>query len=135
MNSITLFRGLSLFGYFGLMILIFCWHLWIDPLPAELISITLLMQLGPLMLPLRGILNARTYTHAWASYLALFYFVVGVWYAAAEDSHLFGILICLFSLIFFFGTIFFARYQGKADNDPGGENSLNQTSIDGDNSD
>ena len=133
MNPIAVFRGLSLFGYFGLMLLIFCWHLWIDPLAAEFISITLLIQLGPLMLPLRGILNAKAYTHAWASYLALCYFVVGVWYGAAEDSRMFGILICLFSLVFFLGAIFFARYQGNADKHHRGENSLNQDRIDGDN--
>jgi len=134
MNLIVLFRSLSLIGYFGLIILIFCWHLWIEPLPAEFISITLLMQLGPLMFPLRGILNGKAYTHAWASYLALFYVVMGVWYAATEDSRLFGILVCLFSLIFFIGAIFFARYQGKSKQMNGVENGLNQQGIDDDNS-
>ena len=134
MSSITVFRSLSLIGYFGLILLIFSWHLWIEPLPAEFISITLLMQLGPLMFPLKGILNGNTYTHAWASYLALFYLVVGVWYAAAEQSRLFGILICLFSLCFFIGAILFARYQSKANKIQSDENVLNPQSIDGDNS-
>ena len=134
MNTIAVFRGLSLFGYFGLILLIFCWHLWIDPLPAKFISITLLIQLGPLMFPLRGILNGKAYTHAWASYLALLYFVVGIWHAAAVDSRMFGILISLFSLIFFIGAIFFARYQGIASNSQQTENALNPPSIDSDNS-
>lgn len=125
MNQIAVFRGLSLFGYFGLMLLIFCWHLWIVPLPAEFISITLLVQLGPLMFPLKGILNGRAYTHAWASYLALLYLVLGIWYAAAVDSRLFGILISLLSLIFFTGAIFFSRYQGMANKLNNGENGLN----------
>lgn len=133
MNSNTVFRILSLFGYLGLIILIFCWHLWINPLPPEFISITLLIQLGPLMFPLKGILNGKAYTHAWASYLALLYFVAGVWYAAAEDSRLFGILICLFSLMFFIGAIFYARYQGIANKTKTTANSLNKQSIDGDN--
>ncbi|MCW8955850.1 MAG: DUF2069 domain-containing protein [Gammaproteobacteria bacterium] len=126
MNLIAVFRGLSLFGYFGLILIIFCWHLWIDPLPAEFISITLLMQLGPLMFPLKGILNGKAYTHAWASYLALFYFVIGVWYGAVEDSRLFGILISLFSLVFFIGAIFFSRYQGMANKIDTTKNGLNQ---------
>ena len=134
MNSIAVFRSMSLIGYFGLILLIFCWHLWIDPLPPEFISITLLIQIGPLMFPLKGILKAKAYTHAWASYLALFYFVVGIWYAAVEQSRLFGLLMCLFSLSFFIGAILFARYQGKTNKISSTENALNPQSIDGDNS-
>lgn len=116
MERITIFRWLTLSGYFGLMITIFSWHLWIDPLPAEFISITLLIQLGPLMFPLRGILNGKAYTHAWASYMALFYMIVGVWYASAESTRAFGILISTFSMAFYTGAIFYARYQGQAQN-------------------
>lgn len=114
MNRVQVFRWLTLSGYFSLMALIFCWYLWIQPLPAEFISITLLVQLGPLMFPLRGLLHGRPYTHAWASYLALFYFVLGVWYAASPDTRLFGILMCACSLDFFIGAVFYARFQGKA---------------------
>ncbi|MDQ1362403.1 MAG: hypothetical protein QG652_263, partial [Pseudomonadota bacterium] len=64
MKQIAVFRWLTLSGYFGLMALIFSWHLFIKPLPAEFISITLLMQLGPLMFPLRGLLHGKPYTHA-----------------------------------------------------------------------
>jgi len=59
---------------------------------------------------------------------------MGVWHAAAEDSRLFGILICLFSLIFFIGAIFYARHQGIANKTDTAVNSLNKQSIDGDNS-
>lgn len=114
MNRVSAFRWLTLFGYFGLMALIFSWHLFIQPLAPEFISITLVMQLGPLMFPLRGVLHGKPYTHAWASYLALFYFVIGVWYAASADNSLFGMLICLFSLNFFIGAVFYARFAARA---------------------
>lgn len=115
MNKIVAFRMLTLSGYFGLLALIFCWHMLIKPLPPELISITLLMQVGPLMFPLRGLLHGKTYTHAWAIYLALFYFVIGVWYAAAETTLLFGIFMCVFSLDFFIGCVFYARFAARAE--------------------
>jgi uncharacterized membrane protein len=89
--------------------------LWIDPLPKHEISIKLLLGIGPLMLPLRGLLHGRAYTHAWSMYLALFYFVVGIWYAAAEADRLFGIFITLFSLVFFIGAMFYVRYRGRAE--------------------
>ena len=113
MNKITLFRWLTLISYFGLMILIFCWHLWIKPLEPQFISITLLIQLGPLMFPLRGILHGKAYTHAWAAYMALFYFIIGIWNASAEASRIFGLLISTLSFIFFTGCVFYARYSGK----------------------
>ncbi|MDH5473372.1 MAG: DUF2069 domain-containing protein [Gammaproteobacteria bacterium] len=113
MNKITFFRWLTLSSYFGLMMLIFSWHLWINPLEPQFISITLLMQLGPLMFPLRGILHGKPYTHAWAAYLALFYFVIGIWNASAETSRALGILISLLSFFFFIGCVFYARYKGQ----------------------
>ena len=116
MNKITASRWLTLTGYFGLIGLIFIWNLWIEPRPAEQISITLLIQMGPLMFPLRGLLHGKVYTHAWSMYLALLYFVGGVWYAGDESTRAFGMLFSIFSLSFFIGAVFYTRFQGKAEN-------------------
>ena len=113
MNPVVLFRWITLFGYFGLIILITSWLLFIDPVPDEQKSIKILLGVGPLMFPLRGLLHGRVYTHQWSMYLALFYFVVGIWFAGAEEDRLFGILICSFSLIFFIGTMLYARFKGR----------------------
>jgi len=113
MNKITVFRWLTLVSYFGLMTLIFCWHLWIKPLEPQFISITLFIQLGPLMFPLRGLLHGKAYTHAWAAYMALLYFIIGIWNASAEASRIFGLLISLLSVGFFIGCVFYARFSGK----------------------
>jgi len=116
MNKIKLSRLCTLTGYFGLLIFIPVWHLFIVPMPAEFISVTLLVQVGPLMFPLRGILNAKVYTHAWSMYLSLFYFIMGIWYAGDISTRNFGIIFSLLSILFFLGTMFFTRYQGKANN-------------------
>jgi len=113
MDKILIARITTLLGYFGLLIYIPLWHLQISPMPAEFISITLLVQLGPLMFPLRGILHGRVYTHAWSMYLALFYFVVGIWYAGAESSRSFGIGFSLLSVLFFTGTMFYTRFKAQ----------------------
>lgn len=113
MKQVVIFRWLTLFGYFGLMTLLFIWPLFITPVPAEFVSVTLLLQLGPLLFPLRGLLHGKIYTHTWASYLALFYFVIGVWYAASRDTQLFGIFICMFSLDFFIGAVFYTRFAAR----------------------
>lgn len=115
MNPITLFRWMTLFGYFGLMLFLFIWLLWIEPLPPHEISIKILIGIGPLMFPLRGILHGRAYTHAWSMYLALAYFVIGIGFAGAQQDRLFGTGVSLLSLVFFIGAMFYTRYRARAD--------------------
>ncbi|MDH5518357.1 MAG: DUF2069 domain-containing protein [Gammaproteobacteria bacterium] len=116
MHSATpLFRRLSLAAYFMLMLsmylLLFVFN---KPAPQNMLP-ALLFHIGPLLFPLRGLLAGKAYTHAWAGYLALYYFIIGVWYAGAEADRLIGLLITFSSLVFFFSAIMFARLQGKAD--------------------
>ena len=115
MDKITLSRICTLVGYFGLITFIPLWHLKIVPIPAEFISMTLLIQVGPLMFPLRGILHGRVYTHAWSMYMALFYFVWGIWYAGDISTRNFGIIFSSLSVLFFLGAMFYTRFQGKAE--------------------
>ena len=115
MDKISLSRACTLLGFFGLLTFIPLWHLQIEPIPAEFISMTILVQVGPLMFPLRGLLHGRVYTHAWSMYLALFYFVWGIWYAGDISTRGFGIGFSLFSVLFFIGTMFYTRFQGKAE--------------------
>lgn len=115
MNKIQFYRWLSQAGYFSLLIslylLLFVFN---KPEPQNMLP-ALLFYIGPLMFPLRGLLAARAYTHAWAGYLALYYFIIGIWYAGAEVDRLIGMLITISSVLFFVGAIMFARLQGKAD--------------------
>ena len=115
MNKLKFSRTITLLGFFGLLIFIPLWHLVINPLPAKFISITLLFQVGPLMFALRGILHGKLYTHAWSMYLALFYFVIGIWYAGDTSTRYFGIGFSLLSVMFFIGTMLYTRFQGKAE--------------------
>ena len=115
MDKIQLSRITTLLGYFGLIIFIPVWHLIVVPIEAKFISMTLLIQVGPLLFPLRGILHGRVYTHAWSMYLALFYFIIGVWYAGDISTRDFGIGFSVLSVIFFIGTMMYTRFQGMAE--------------------
>ncbi len=116
MDKILISRITTLLGYFGLLVYIPFWHLQIEPKAAEFMSVTLLVQMGPLMFALRGILHGKVYTHAWAMYLALFYFVLGIWYAGDISTRNFGIGFSFLSVLFFLGTMFYTRFQGMAEN-------------------
>lgn len=110
---IKLGRWLTLSGYFSLLFGLFAWHLLIEPPAEHLISIIIFFQLGPLMLPLFGLLNGKLYTHAWSMYMAIFYFVVGVWYAGSSEDLMIGLYVIFTSLVFFTGTVLYTRYMGK----------------------
>ena len=111
---IKLGRWLTLSGYFALLAGLFVWHLLIDPPAKHLISIIIFFQLGPLMIPLFGLLNGKLYTHAWSMYMAIFYFVIGVWYAAKDEDLGIGLYVIFTSLLFFTGTVIYTRYMGKS---------------------
>lgn len=115
MHSIPVYRWIALAGYFFLLISLYLLlFIFNKPEPHNMLP-ALLFYIGPLMFPLRGLLAGKAYTHAWAGYLALFYFIVGVWYAGAEVDRFIGVLITLASIVFFVGAIMYARMQGKAD--------------------
>lgn len=113
MSNITLSRWLTLSGYFGLMIGIYVWHFLIKQTEGHLMSMVLLLQLGPLMFPLRGLLNGKTYTHAWSIYLAIAYFVMAIWYVGAEETRNFGFYLTVCSLLFLAGTMMFTRLNAR----------------------
>lgn len=110
---IKLGRWLTLLGYFSLLFGLLAWHLLIEPPAEHLISIIIFFQLGPLMLPLFGLLNGKLYTHAWSMYVAIFYFVIGVWYAGNSEDLMIGLYVIFTSLMFFTGTVLYTRYMGK----------------------
>lgn len=112
-SSIKLGRILTLAGYFLLMAGLYAWHLVIEPAEKHLVSLIILFQLGPLMFPLFGLLKGRQYTHAWSMYLAIFYFIVGVWYAGHDADLAIGLYVITTSLTFFTGCVIYTRYTGK----------------------
>lgn len=81
-------------AYFALIGLLLAWLVWLAPPARALLSLSVLLLVGPLLLPLRGLLRGRRYTVAWSTLLILLYFVHGIaaiagggasaWLGAAE---------------------------------------------------
>lgn len=116
MNRIMVARISALIGYFGLFILMMTWIIWLTPpntahLPK---SLSLLLLVGPLMFPLRGMLHGRAYTHAWVCFLALFYLFLGISEAwSGSQQPLLTTLEIVFSTLLYLGAMFYARFRGK----------------------
>lgn len=106
-------RWVTLLGYAVLVSTILIWHLWITPPTQTTKAILLPLLLSPLLLPLRGLLRAEPYTHAWSSFIALFYFILGISSVVVDAERVYGIVLTVASLIFFNGCIFYARFRSR----------------------
>jgi len=103
----------ALIGLFGLIFLILAWNVWISP-PTEMPrSLVLLLQLPLLLLPMRGMLHGRPYTFAWATFVALLYFIIGVDNAAIDGRAVYGGLEVLFSTMMFMGAMIYTRLESR----------------------
>jgi len=110
------YYALALFGYFGLLGLLIVWNAFLVKPEIFPISVVLLLYVGPLLIPLRGLLHGKLYTHAWVHFMALFYFSVGVMIAAANvaERH-YAIAQIILSILLFVGSMMFVRKKARED--------------------
>ncbi|HXH03084.1 MAG TPA: DUF2069 domain-containing protein [Candidatus Competibacteraceae bacterium] len=106
-------RWLTLLGYFGLLGLLSADHT-LFATPGRPVALLLLLQVGPLLFPLRGLLHGRPYTHAWTSFLALYYFVLAVdGIAAGRQPAALPWLELGLSMLLFGACVLYARLEGR----------------------
>ncbi len=105
---------LTLLSYFGLLILLSLWFLWLAPSANIPKSLMLLFGVGPLLLPLHGLLHGKTYTFAWSSLLIMIYFIHGVVEAYADpEVRLLASLEILLVCLFYIGAILYPRNRNR----------------------
>lgn len=111
-----LFYYLALAGFFGLFTLLMLWNTMDAAASRFPVSLALLISITPLLLPMRGLLNRHRRSCAWASYISLIYFIHGSVEAYANvQERLFASTEVLFSLLLFFGTTLYLRFDVNAD--------------------
>jgi uncharacterized membrane protein len=113
MPKTKLYYTITLVGYLGLFILLMLWNAWLAPSEHFPRALVLIVLVGPLMLPLQGLLHGRPYTFSWSSYLALLYFALGVGELTRPDERYLAALQILFSLMMFVGAILYARHRAR----------------------
>lgn len=116
MNSgIKTLRWLALIGYLGLFVLVPLWHIWLAPSSLHSVEFQLLLYWLPLFFPLLGIIRGKPYTHAWANFILMWYFLhsLTVLYTAPEVWVL-ALLELILTTMAFIGCTYFARLQGRA---------------------
>lgn len=107
------YKAIAIVGYVGLLILMPLWLFVINPgsLSAPL---TFLLFILPLLLPLKGIIQSKPYTYAWANFVVLIYFMhslTTLWVDSA-DRYL-AAMEFIFASFMFYGATYYAKYRGK----------------------
>lgn len=109
----SLYRKLSLVGYFALLAWVIIWHFTLSNTEYS-VAFILLLYVLPLIFPLVGIVKGKPYTHAWASFVVLLYLMHGItaWYSIPEQW-LYALIEVIFSVMMFTGCSMYARLRGQ----------------------
>lgn len=117
--AITLHRAAS-GTYLALFALLAAWLLWLNPPPEALMSLSALILLAPLLLPLRGLLAGRRYTVAWSTLFIVLYFVHGVSTAAGPvPDRWIGLAEAILSALYFLFAVGYVRASGPTSPEKG----------------
>ncbi|WP_446809269.1 DUF2069 domain-containing protein [Methylomonas sp. 2BW1-5-20] len=105
----------ALIGFFGLFALLMAWHTLLSPSTKLPTALVLIISVGPLLLPFKGLLNRNLKSCTWMSYLSLPYFAHGVAEAYVNQvERPYALLEVLFSLLLCFGAGLFVYKAEKA---------------------
>ncbi|MGR8940300.1 MAG: DUF2069 domain-containing protein [Gammaproteobacteria bacterium] len=110
-----LFRMTALSGFFGLFTLLMLWPTVLAPARQWPTALILIVTVTPLLILVRGLLEARPQSYAWAGFISLPYFAHGAIEAYADaGTRLLAAAELVFSLLLFFGSALAIRYPGKS---------------------
>lgn len=111
---IRIARWLALLAWAGLIAFWFARAVGLGQPPQVPRALLLIFHVGPLLFPLRGLLDGRPYTHAWASFLALWYFVLSVDdIAGGLSDRLLGAIGLGLATSAFVACVAYARLEGR----------------------
>src|SRR5690554_3999715 len=114
MKLAHLFRVISLLSFFGLLLSLLAWIIIAEHSENFPTAAWLIIGVMPLLFPLRGILYGKTYTHAWASFLMLFYLAHGIDELYSGDAiFCYPLLEVVFSSSFFIAANMYIRISAK----------------------
>ncbi|OEE60950.1 hypothetical protein A1OO_21235 [Enterovibrio norvegicus FF-33] len=113
-SSTSRLRATALSSYLGLFVWVALWHGVLSPhVHVNPYGVTIAWLL-PLLLPLKGILTGKPYTHAWANFILMFYFIHALTILWVDQGERWLALVeLLLTSISFVSNIYFAKRKGQ----------------------
>ncbi len=113
LNS-THYYWIALTAFLGLFGLLMLWQTVFFPSIKFPVALLLLLNITPLLIPMRGMLNGDKKSCSWMAYISLFYLIHGAveCYANTDERWLAALEVFL-SLQLFFGAAFYVRALGR----------------------
>jgi uncharacterized membrane protein len=108
------FRILTLTSYLLLIVWLVVWHfiLTIDKPTSTLF--TLLFWIVPILLPIKGLIEGKPYTHAWTNFIVMYYLLHGLTAVyAVEGERLYALVEIILCCALFTGCSYYARMRGR----------------------
>ncbi|MFC5078415.1 hypothetical protein VTH8203_04090 [Vibrio thalassae] len=107
-------RIFALVANLALLAWVAVWHGFLSPHPHINPTAMTIAWMIPLLLPLPGIIAGKPYTHAWANFVLMLYFLhaLTLLYADEGERWLASVELLLTGLAFA-GNILYARLKGK----------------------
>ena len=107
-------RRLALAGYLGLIAWVGLWHGLISPHPELGPGFMLMLWLPWLFIPMAGMLRGNPYTHAWAIFLIMPYFLHALTLLWVDEGERWLALVeLLLASTMFVGNIYYAKFRGR----------------------
>ncbi len=114
-KKLIFYQNIALTGYFSLFLILMLNIVWLIPSIHFPTALVLLVIVSPLLFPMRGLLNSKTYTYQWASFLSLAYFAHGISEISAHPNSWYaGLLETIAAVIMYLGCILYARVFKQA---------------------
>lgn len=112
--SIARYRWLALVSYSGLLAWVLIWQFATD-FSQQSLLFKFVVYVLPLLFPLVGVIRGKPYTHAWANFILMWYFLHSLTMLyIAPDQRWWAAIELVLTTLAFAGCTLFARHQGRA---------------------
>lgn len=108
------YRRLTLSSYFLLIAWLIVWHFFLTPEKTTSTLFTVLLWIVPILLPCKGLVQGKPYTHAWTNFIVMYYLMHGLTAIyVLEDERLYALIEIILCCGLFTGGSFYARLRGR----------------------
>lgn len=113
-DKTRVWRISALVSYLTLSVWVVAWQLWLAPHPQISSTGLALAWFIPLLFALPGIIQGKPYTHAWANFVLMLYFLHALTMLYIDDGErLLALVELLITSMSFVSNTLYARLRGK----------------------